>query len=43
MSSRLYSAIITRVDRHVPNLLRKWWESPAGPKTIFFYAPAFKW
>jgi len=43
MASRLYLTIINSVDRYVPKALRKWWESPAGPKTIFFYAPAFKW
>ncbi|KAG1499344.1 hypothetical protein G6F46_011475 [Rhizopus delemar] len=25
------------------SVLRKFWDSPAGPKTIHFWAPAMKW
>ena len=41
--SALYQRIITTVDPHVPNNLRSFWESPTGPKTIFFWAPMMKW
>ncbi|KOB73589.1 Light-induced protein-like brain protein 44 [Operophtera brumata] len=43
MSSRLYKSIIVAADRFVPSKLRPLWEHEAGPKTIFFWAPAFKW
>lgn len=39
----IYKAAITAVDRFVPGKLRPLWEHPAGPKTVFFWAPAFKW
>lgn len=41
--SRFYCFIISSVDRFVPNLLRPFWESETGPKTIFFWAPLMKW
>ncbi|XP_021191150.1 mitochondrial pyruvate carrier 2 isoform X2 [Helicoverpa armigera] len=41
--SRVYKSIITIADRFVPGSMRPMWEHPAGPKTIFFWAPAFKW
>lgn len=34
------------LDRYVPESWRKedsLWNHPAGPKTIFFWAPCFKW
>ncbi|XP_021191148.1 mitochondrial pyruvate carrier 2 [Helicoverpa armigera] len=43
MSSKLYKAIITFAEKFVPNALRPLWEHPAGPKTIFFWAPFGKW
>ncbi|KAG8185856.1 hypothetical protein JTE90_004398 [Oedothorax gibbosus] len=43
MSSALYRAIIASVDKRVPAKLQPLWSHPAGPKTIFFWAPAFKW
>uniref|UniRef100_A0A8D8STE7 Mitochondrial pyruvate carrier n=1 Tax=Cacopsylla melanoneura TaxID=428564 RepID=A0A8D8STE7_9HEMI len=43
MSSAAYRAAISAVDRFVPSKLRPLWEHPAGPKTVFFWAPAFKW
>lgn len=39
----LYRALVTTADRFVPSKLRPLWEHPAGPKTIFFWAPSFKW
>ncbi|XP_066908926.1 mitochondrial pyruvate carrier 2 [Halyomorpha halys] len=31
------------LDRFVPNSLQPLWNHPAGPQTIFFWAPAVKW
>lgn len=39
----LYRALVTTADKFVPGKLRPLWEHPAGPKTIFFWAPSFKW
>ncbi|KAJ0172138.1 hypothetical protein K1T71_012111 [Dendrolimus kikuchii] len=41
--SKVYKTIITAADRFVPGKLRPLWEHEAGPKTVFFWAPAFKW
>ncbi|KAH8403354.1 hypothetical protein KR222_011102, partial [Zaprionus bogoriensis] len=41
--SRLYNAVIKRVDRLVPKAARPLWLAPAGPKTVFFWAPLGKW
>ncbi|CAB3233312.1 unnamed protein product [Arctia plantaginis] len=41
--SKIYKGIISVADKFVPNKFRPLWEHPAGPKTIFFWAPAFKW
>lgn len=41
--SAIYRLLITTVDRRVPARLRPFWEDPAGPKTIFFWAPLMKW
>ncbi|XP_055852748.1 mitochondrial pyruvate carrier 2-like [Episyrphus balteatus] len=41
--SKLYNAIINVVDKFVPSRLRPLWMHPAGPKTVFFWAPMFKW
>ncbi|XP_023948110.2 mitochondrial pyruvate carrier 2-like isoform X2 [Bicyclus anynana] len=41
--SRVYKALVMAADRFVPSRLRPLWEHDAGPKTIFFWAPAFKW
>lgn len=43
MASRLYSALVAFADPKVPQKLRPLWNHPAGPKTIFFWAPVFKW
>ncbi|KAM3962140.1 mitochondrial pyruvate carrier 2 isoform 2-T2 [Aphomia sociella] len=43
MSTKVYKALITAADRFVPSKLRPLWEHEAGPKTVFFWAPAFKW
>ncbi|XP_055906085.1 mitochondrial pyruvate carrier 2-like [Eupeodes corollae] len=41
--SKLYNAVINVADKFVPNHLRPLWMHPAGPKTVFFWAPMFKW
>ncbi|KAH8325672.1 hypothetical protein KR067_003862 [Drosophila pandora] len=41
--SKLYNAMVNSVDKFVPNALQPLWQSPAGPKTVFFWAPLFKW
>lgn len=41
--SALYKSIISIVDIFIPNKLKPVWDHPAGPKTIFFWAPTFKW
>lgn len=43
MFSRLYRGLVGVADRVVPASLRPMWEHEAGPKTIFFWAPAMKW
>ncbi|KAI5705629.1 hypothetical protein M8J76_013084 [Diaphorina citri] len=43
MASAIYRAAISAVDRFVPSKARPLWEHPAGPKTVFFWAPMFKW
>ncbi|KRT80753.1 hypothetical protein AMK59_5072 [Oryctes borbonicus] len=41
--SALYRTTISALDRVVPAKLQPLWQHPAGPKTVFFWAPAFKW
>ncbi|CAH0553872.1 unnamed protein product [Brassicogethes aeneus] len=41
--SKIYVKTIDAVDKVVPKPLRPLWMHPAGPKTIFFWAPIFKW
>ncbi|XP_017086692.1 mitochondrial pyruvate carrier 2 [Drosophila eugracilis] len=41
--SKLYNATISAVDKVVPVAAQPLWNSPAGPRTVFFWAPAFKW
>ncbi|KAF0293046.1 Mitochondrial pyruvate carrier 2 [Amphibalanus amphitrite] len=41
--SAAYRSVVRAADVYVPNKLRPLWEHPAGPKTVFFWAPAFKW
>ncbi|KAK3925906.1 Mitochondrial pyruvate carrier 2 [Frankliniella fusca] len=41
--SAIYKGVISAVDKVVPAKLQPLWSHPAGPKTIFFWAPAFKW
>ncbi|XP_030768144.1 mitochondrial pyruvate carrier 2-like [Sitophilus oryzae] len=39
----IYRNAIAVADKLVPQKLQPLWQHPAGPKTIFFWAPAFKW
>ncbi|CAH1400877.1 unnamed protein product [Nezara viridula] len=41
--SKLYSRICGVLEKFVPSSLKPLWNHPAGPKTIFFWAPAVKW
>ncbi|TGZ71779.1 hypothetical protein CRM22_002478 [Opisthorchis felineus] len=41
--SVVYRAVISVVDKGVPSSMRPFWEHPAGPKTVFFWAPTMKW
>ena len=41
--SAVYNALVNTADKFVPSKLRPLWNHPAGPKTVFFWAPAFKW
>lgn len=43
MASRVYKALVGTAGKYVPAKLQPLWEHPAGPKTVFFWAPAFKW
>ncbi|XP_037952380.1 mitochondrial pyruvate carrier 2-like [Teleopsis dalmanni] len=43
LPSKIYNGIISVVDPLVPKTGRAFWEHPAGPKTVFFWAPLFKW
>ncbi|XP_013777673.1 mitochondrial pyruvate carrier 2-like [Limulus polyphemus] len=39
----VYRNFIVTLDKFVPPKFQPVWNHPAGPKTIFFWAPAFKW
>ncbi|XP_045196260.1 uncharacterized protein LOC123551406 [Mercenaria mercenaria] len=41
--SFLYRNVIRVADKFVPAGLQSTWNHPAGPKTIFFWAPTMKW
>ena len=41
--SALYKSIIAFANPFIPARLKPFWAHEAGPKTIFFWAPAFKW
>ncbi|KAG7279516.1 hypothetical protein CRUP_035902 [Coryphaenoides rupestris] len=38
-----YHRILDRVEHALPAKLRPLYNHPAGPKTVFFWAPMFKW
>ncbi|XP_044258815.1 mitochondrial pyruvate carrier 2-like [Tribolium madens] len=41
--SQLYHKSMLALDKVVPQKFQPLWQHPAGPKTIFFWAPVFKW
>lgn len=41
--SQLYKKSILTIGKFVPQQLQPLWNHPAGPQTIFFWAPTFKW
>ncbi|KAK3583907.1 hypothetical protein CHS0354_033684 [Potamilus streckersoni] len=41
--SSLYRGFIAVADKFVPAGLQPIWNHPAGPKTVFFWAPGAKW
>ncbi|RZC39685.1 mitochondrial pyruvate carrier 2-like [Asbolus verrucosus] len=41
--SNLYHRSMLALDNVVPKKLLPLWQHPAGPKTVFFWAPIFKW
>ncbi|XP_014203716.1 mitochondrial pyruvate carrier 4 [Copidosoma floridanum] len=43
MSSVVYKNSMKAIGKFVPESLQPLWKHPAGPQTIFFWAPAFKW
>jgi len=43
MASRLYAAMVGIATPFVPLKLMPLWNHAAGPKTVFFWAPVFKW
>ncbi|XP_029386250.1 mitochondrial pyruvate carrier 2b [Echeneis naucrates] len=38
-----YHRILDRIEHMLPSKLRPLYNHPAGPKTVFFWAPMFKW
>ncbi|XP_066591110.1 uncharacterized protein [Prorops nasuta] len=41
--SLMYKNSMKAIGKFVPEKLQPLWNHPAGPQTIFFWAPAFKW
>ncbi|XP_074648507.1 mitochondrial pyruvate carrier 2-like [Tubulanus polymorphus] len=39
----IFRSCIRALDKVVPAKFLPFWNHPAGPKTIFFWAPTFKW
>ncbi|KAM9344117.1 mitochondrial pyruvate carrier 2b [Pholidichthys leucotaenia] len=38
-----YHRILDKIELMLPAKLRPFYNHPAGPKTVFFWAPMFKW
>uniref|UniRef100_A0A8C4F692 Mitochondrial pyruvate carrier n=1 Tax=Dicentrarchus labrax TaxID=13489 RepID=A0A8C4F692_DICLA len=38
-----YHRILDKIEHMLPGKLRPLYNHPAGPKTVFFWAPVFKW
>lgn len=43
MTSKIYNSLIEYAEPKIPEKLKPLWIHPAGPKTVFFWAPTFKW
>jgi len=41
--SAIYRGVTAAVGKLVPQSMQPFWKHPAGPQTIFFWAPTFKW
>jgi len=41
--SAAFKVFTASVGKMVPAKLQPFWNHPAGPQTIFFWAPTFKW
>ncbi|XP_076176232.1 uncharacterized protein LOC143151206 [Ptiloglossa arizonensis] len=41
--SVIYRKSVQTIGKYVPEKFQPLWNHPAGPQTIFFWAPAFKW
>ncbi|KAB0789956.1 hypothetical protein PPYR_04002 [Photinus pyralis] len=41
--SFIYKKAISFADKLIPTKFQPVWNHPAGPKTVFFWAPTFKW
>ncbi|XP_043496255.1 mitochondrial pyruvate carrier 2-like [Polistes fuscatus] len=41
--SVVYKNTIKAIGKYVPEKFQPFWNHPAGPQTIFFWAPAVKW
>ncbi|KOC61302.1 Mitochondrial pyruvate carrier 2 [Habropoda laboriosa] len=41
--SVVYKNTMNAIGKCVPQKFQPLWNHPAGPQTIFFWAPAFKW
>ncbi|XP_046846767.1 mitochondrial pyruvate carrier 2-like [Xenia sp. Carnegie-2017] len=41
--SKILARYDARINEFLPPLGKKFWNHEAGPKTIFFWAPTFKW
>lgn len=41
--SSIYKKSMAALDKLVPAKFQPFWTHPAGPRTVFFWAPAFKW
>ncbi|KAK0090522.1 hypothetical protein PV325_012576 [Microctonus aethiopoides] len=41
--SLIYKSSMKAIGKYVPEKFQPLWNHPAGPQTIFFWAPAFKW
>ncbi|KAG7463503.1 hypothetical protein MATL_G00177250 [Megalops atlanticus] len=38
-----YHRILDKIEHMLPAKMRPFYNHPAGPKTVFFWAPIFKW